>query len=131
MTGGAGRPRSEVITLLSPKLAGLRLRGLLMAVGAALAGCASVDAPRTTSAEYLRSWGLQAVNASPAYQAGISGRGVTVALIDCGLDQAPAELRRNVARGSVDLLKGQRRSDFQERHAAAVGGALGSRLDGR
>jgi subtilisin family serine protease len=105
---------------------------LLVTLAAGLAGCAIPMArPRLDSGEYLRSWGLQSINANPAYVAGITGRGVTIALIDCGLEQAQPELRRNVSRRSIDLMAGHRNSPIQERHADYVAGPLASALDGR
>ena len=114
-----------------------RLAAVLAGVGLALSACASVPRaqrvprPNPASAEYLRSWGLNAVNANPAYLAGATGRGVTIALVDCGLEQAVPELRRNVSSRSVDVLAGQRKTGLQERHAAYVAGPLGSALDGQ
>jgi subtilisin family serine protease len=109
-----------------------RALALLAALGVALSACATtVPRPRIHSAEYVRSWGLAAINANPAYRAGATGRGVTIAMIDCGLEQAQPELRRNVSPRSVDLMAGLRRVPVQERHGDYVAGPLGSALDGR
>lgn len=114
----------------------MSVRGFLktgLALGAALtalSGCA-MDRPRLTSGEYLRSWGLAAINANPAYVAGVSGRGVTVALVDCGLDRSQPDLRRNVSRQSADLLTSRLAPAPIARHANLVAGPLGSALDGR
>jgi subtilisin family serine protease len=98
-----------------------------------LAACASAAGParpRTNSLEYRLSWGLETVNAKAAYRAGATGRGVTIALVDCGLEHAQPELRRNVSARSVDL--NPRRADAEPmRHADYVAGPLGSALDGR
>lgn len=42
--------------------------------------------PYQPDAEYLRNWGLEMINALPAYQRGFTGKGVTVAVIDSGLN---------------------------------------------
>lgn len=94
-----------------------------------LAGCAH-ERPRLDSAEYQRSWGLAAVNANPAYLAGASGRGVTVAIVDCGLTPV-RDLRRNVSRRSADLVAARTAPEPVARHANLVAGPLGSVLDGR
>lgn len=117
--------------------AAARLISALTVASIVLASCATVPRPQRVprpnpaSAEYLRSWGLKAVNAEPAYLAGATGKGVTIALIDCGLEQAVPELRRNVSTRSVDMLADQRKTGLQERHAAYVAGPLGSALDGQ
>lgn len=114
----------------------MSVRGLLttaLALGAVLlgaSGCAR-ERPRLDSGEYLRSWGLAAINAHPAYLAGASGRGVTVALVDCGLDRSQPDLRRNVSRQSTDLLPARLAPAPVARHADHVAGPLGSALDGR
>lgn len=87
--------------------------------------------PRFKSPEYLRSWGLTAVNASAAYRAGASGRGVTIALIDCGLQDAQPEVVRNVSPQSTDVISGRQASSLSDRHADFMAGPLGSALNGR
>lgn len=46
--------------------------------------------------EYLANWGLGAVNPIPAWEAGITGQGVVVAVIDSGIDDAHADLDGNI-----------------------------------
>lgn len=108
------------------------LRGLLTTAVclATLSGCA-MKRPSLTSGEYLRSWGLATINANPAYLAGASGRGITVALVDCGLDRSQADLRRNVSRNSTDIVAARATSAPLVRHADLVAAPLGSALDGR
>src|SRR5688572_27402329 len=105
-----------------------------LAMGAAaylaLAGCAQSAGPWKGSIEYALSSGLRAVNAQPAYDAGYTGRGVMVALIDCGLDRKRKELGRNLSPYSTDLNPG-RKVLIADRHGDEVAGPLGSSLDGR
>jgi subtilisin family serine protease len=96
----------------------------------ALAACASVPGPRVGSNEYHLSWGLRAVNAQPAYAAGVTGQGVTIALVDCGVDAASAGISRNLSRDSVDLNP-ERGADLADRHADLVVGPMSSVLDGQ
>src|SRR5690349_12493825 len=44
-----------------------------------------VERPKLTSTEYRLSWGLQSIEADRAYARGITGAGVTVAMIDTGV----------------------------------------------
>src|SRR5581483_12120923 len=60
---------------------------------ASLAGPAGRTlAPRPDSPQYLRSWGLILTDAEPAYRQGVTGAGVTVAVIDTGLRLAPEKV---------------------------------------
>lgn len=108
--------------------AGLALLAAL-AVAAAPAG-AGVRAPRVTSDEYKKSWGLEAIGARAAYEAGLTGKGVTVAVVDCGISAAQRDLMRNLSKRSRDVVKA-RSAGVVERHAAYVAGPLASALDGR
>lgn len=105
----------------------LRLAGVIAA--AALAACAP-KGPWKGSVEYNLSTGLRAVNAQPAYDAGFTGRGVTVALIDCGIDKKRGELGKNLSPLSTDLNP-ERKVILADRHGDEVAGPLGSKLDGR
>ncbi|HEX2561717.1 S8 family serine peptidase [Phenylobacterium sp.] len=98
------------------------------ALAALLAGCTQ-RVPEVTSGEYQRSWGLGAINAMGAYQAGATGRGVKVAMIDCGLQGAPREVLRNVSRNSVDIFGAERALPATDRHGTYMAGPLGSALD--
>ena len=60
--------------------AGLALAAVLAALLPAAA--AAARGPRANSDEYKKSWGLEAIGARAAYDAGFSGKGVTAALTD-------------------------------------------------
>jgi len=105
------------------------LLGAALCVSAGiLSGCS--HGPREGSIEYILSPGLRAVNAQPAFDAGYTGRGVTVALIDCGLDAEHKELGRNVSPLSTDLNP-ERKVLLNDRHADEVAGPFGAALNGR
>ncbi len=93
-----------------------------------LAACAP-KGPMKGSIEYNLSTGLRAVNAQPAYDAGFTGRGVMVALIDCGIDKKRGELGKNLSPLSTDLNP-ERKVILADRHGDEVAGPLGSKLDG-
>ena len=90
---------------------------------------ARVARPRVDSLEYRRSWGLNAIGAQAAYAAGYTGRGVRIALIDCGLEPHERDLKRNVSRDSADLIAG-RLTPITDPHGTWVAEPLGSALNG-
>jgi subtilisin family serine protease len=94
-----------------------------------LSGC-ELSRPRPDSIEYRVSWGLRVVDADGAYDLGASGRGVTIALLDCGVEHAPADVERNLLRTSTDLIP-NRVFPQPEPHANLVAGPMDSALDGR
>jgi subtilisin family serine protease len=95
-----------------------------------LAAAPAAAAPRPNSDEYRKSWGLEAIGAAAAYRVGLTGRGITVAIVDCGLTNAQRELLRNVSKKSIDVV-GQRTQPISDPHANYVAGPLASALNGR
>ena len=59
--------------------------------------------PPPTSAEYDRSLAAKGMKAQAAYDAGITGKGVTVAIIDTGIDIDGAEFRGRISADSTAL----------------------------
>ena len=53
--------------------------------------------------EYRRNYGLAAVNSITAYEAGLSGQGVTVAVVDTGIDLKQEDLDANLSPLSIDI----------------------------
>lgn len=56
--------------------------------------------------EFQANWGLGAVNALSAYDAGLSGAGIVVAIIDTGIDLDQIELTGNLHPASKDIFDG-------------------------
>ena len=110
------------------------MRGAGLALAAVLAAWlpATADArgPRIHSDEYKKSWGLEAIGARAAYQAGYSGKGVTVAIVDCGIAKAQGEVLRNVSRKSTDVVP-DRRLPISDPHGAYTAAPLAAALNGR
>lgn len=103
---------------------------LLAAFSVALAPSgAGARGPRINSDEYKKSWGLAAIGAHAAYDQGLTGKGVTVAIVDCGLNNAQRDLMRNVSRKSRDVVEG-RAMPVTDRHGSYVAGPLASALNG-
>lgn len=88
-----------------------------------------VATPRAGSLEYRRSWALHAIGAEAAYAAGWTGKGVRVALVDCGVEKRKADLGRNFSRESADIVP-VRLAHLDDPHGDWVAEPLGSRLDG-
>jgi subtilisin family serine protease len=108
-------------------------RTLLCAVAAAglvpPASLARVAKPQPDSLEYRRSWGLHAIGAEAAYAAGYTGRGVRIALVDCGLGRHPRDFGHNLSRESADLTA-HRLAPINDPHGNWVAEPLGSALNG-
>ena len=108
--------------------AGLLLLAVL-ALALAPAG-AQAKGPRTNSEEYKKSWGLEAIGARAAYANGLTGKGVTVAIVDCGIAQAQRDVLRNVSKRSTDVVPG-RGLPLTDPHGAYTAAPLAAALDGR
>lgn len=110
------------------------MRGAGLGVLAVLAAClpAAADArgPRTNSDEYRKSWGLEAIGARAAYEAGFTGKGVTVAILDCGIAKAQREVLKNVSRRSIDVVP-DRKLPISDLHGAYTAAPLAAALNGR
>lgn len=121
-----------MLNSLARRLRGAAIVGLaaVAAAGALAQGtavAARLKRPDAESIEYRRSWGLQAIGAYSAYAAGYTGRGVRIALVDCGVRRRD-DLGRNLSRDSVDLVR--RTERFTDPHGAWVAQPLGSALNG-
>ncbi|MBI1686891.1 S8 family peptidase [Caulobacter hibisci] len=87
--------------------------------------------PSVTSAEYTRSWGLAAIHANTAYDAGYTGSGVTVAVIDTGVDSTQADLLGRISSASTDIVTGRNElANPSDRHGARVAGVIASNFNG-
>jgi subtilisin family serine protease len=110
------------------------VRGAGLALAAVMAAFAppAADArgPRTNSDEYKKSWGLEAIGARAAYDAGLTGKGVTVAIVDCGIALAQRDVLKNVSRRSTDVVP-NRRLPISDPHGAYTAAPLAAALNGR
>ena len=87
-------------------------------------------APSATSTEYLKNYALGTVKASAAYSAGGTGGGVTVAVIDGGVDSTQADLVGAVTADSTDIVASRNTPIGADTHATFVAGVLASRFNG-
>lgn len=86
--------------------------------------------PSVTSAEYTQNYGLSAIHAESAWQAGATGSGVTVAVIDSGVDHTQADLAVNVSPQSTDVFTSRNAPDGQDNHGTLVAGIIASAFNG-
>lgn len=81
--------------------------------------------------ESNRNWGLQAVGATTAHSAGHTGTGVTVGIVDTGIDLDHPDFAGAISPNSIDIVTGTYAmvDDFGG-HGTAVAGIIGARRDG-
>lgn len=60
--------------------------------------------PNFNTAEYQRNWGLDGINALPAYEAGLSGEGIIVGVVDTGVDENHSDLVGQIHSASRDII---------------------------
>lgn len=86
--------------------------------------------PSATSAEYLRNYALGAINAEAAYSVYATGAGVTVALVDTGVDPNTPDLTGAVSSLSADVLPGRNQPVGTDNHASFIAGLIASNFNG-
>ena len=86
----------------------------------------SADPASFETAEYLRSRALAPIGASTLYAAGGTGAGVTVGIIDTGIDTSHPEFAGAIHAASRDLLRAAPLADGSG-HGTAVAGLVGAR----
>jgi len=86
--------------------------------------------PGATSQEYQRNYGLALISTNYAYQQGATGTGVTVGVIDSGVNHLQADLEGGVSSASVDIVAGRNAPDGEDNHGTLVAGVIGARFNG-
>lgn len=83
------------------------------------------------TAEYRQSYGLDAISAIAAYNAGYTGAGITVAVIDSGIDRTNADLADNIDANSTNIVT-HLTSDLQDKegHGTTVAGVIAATRNG-
>ena len=88
-------------------------------------------APNPSSAEFKANYGLTMINAASAYAAGATGKGVTVAVIDSGVNSAYADLAPNLSPQSIDIDSRRNNLGGGVAHGTDVAGVVGASLNGQ
>lgn len=81
--------------------------------------------------EYNVNYGLNSIQAANAYSVGLTGVGVTVAVIDSGIDRRNPEFQGRIHPASTNIVTNSQR-DVQDTHGhgTAVAGVIGAARDG-
>lgn len=88
------------------------------------------DSPFNTT-EFQTNYGLRSLNAHTAYERGVSGDGVLVAVIDDGVDIDHPDLDANISPLSVDIRTGLFADiDTQQTHGTQIAGIIAAERNG-
>ncbi len=88
-----------------------------------------VDRPKLSSTEYRLSWGLQSIEADRAYARGITGAGVTVAMIDTGVPSQRVSGLGSLSPQSTDLIPNRKPPVTFDPHGLQVASVIAAPLD--
>jgi subtilisin family serine protease len=79
---------------------------------------------------YRLSWGVRAIGADRLHAVGVTGKGVTVAVIDSGLGRDAAGLAKNLSNASIDIVPARKTASQGDRHAVYIAETLVGSPDG-
>jgi len=83
-----------------------------------------------SSSEYLRSYSLANVRAQAAWQAGATGAGITVAVVDTGIQHEQPDLQERISSLSADIVGMRNTPRGEDRHGTLVAGVIASNFNG-
>lgn len=86
--------------------------------------------PSTTSAEYLRNYGVANIRAINAWNAGATGLGINVGVIDSGIHFSQPDLAGNISSASTDVVPGRSTPDGPDNHGTLVSGVIAAGVNG-
>ena len=101
-----------------------------IALAGASAGHDSSSHDASGDRTYRLSWGVRAIGADKLHALGVTGRGVTVAVIDSGLGPDGAGLTKKLSNASIDILPARKSSAPSDRHAVYIAETLVGSPDG-
>jgi subtilisin family serine protease len=84
-------------------------------------------APSATSTEYVRNYGLGLIHASAAWAEGATGQGITVGVIDSGVNPNQADLLDAVSPLSTDIIAGRNTPVGTSNHATEIATIIAAR----
>lgn len=101
----------------------------LLAVGLGTLAVASIfPAQALNDPEYDKQWGLQVIGAKAAWDAGLLGEGVDIAIVDTGVHLDHQDLRANIGKG-IDLVNNDDRAQDDNQHGTHVAGIAAASID--
>ena len=104
-------------------------RAVLAVAAVALAAVAAVGPARALNdPEYQRQWGPQLIGAKAAWDAGLFGAGVDIAVIDSGVHLTHQDLQANIGPG-IDLVNDDDRAQDDNEHGTHVAGIAAGVID--
>ena len=80
--------------------------------------------PSETSREYLRNYGVADTKAISAWKSGATGKGITVAVVDSGIELDHPDLGSNVLAASTDIISGRNKLIDEDRHGVRVASVI-------
>ncbi|HVY35429.1 MAG TPA: S8 family peptidase [Caulobacteraceae bacterium] len=86
--------------------------------------------PSASSAEFKKNYALGAIHADAAYAVYATGAGVTIALVDTGVDPNTPDLSGVVSSLSTDVLPGRNQPVGTDSHANFIAGVIASNFNG-
>ena len=116
---------TERVVGLNRPLTAVLVLGLWMSMaasqGLAAPAPANLSDPASPAARLRRpGWSIEAIGADRLHELGLSGKGVTVAVIDSGLGGDAPALAHNLSAASVDILPRRKVAGGGDRHAVYV-----------
>ena len=120
---GSSTRHTGLVGLRRTRLTGVRRAGLL---GVLLAACLALVTSTAAHADGIRAqqWALDAMHAQEAWRT-TKGKGITVAVLDTGVDSQHPDLEGNVQTGKDMVGFGARRGDRAwARHGTAMAGII-------
>lgn len=76
--------------------------------------------PNYDTLEFQQSWGLGAINPLDAYNSGTTGSGITLAIIDTGIDTDHPDLAENLSPASTDIVTSRNVLQGEDPHGTLV-----------
>ena len=99
--------------------------------GGSIGGGSTGGGSSFNTAEFQANFGLGNINVLSAYDAGFSGQGQTVAVIDTGIDVDHPDLDANIAAASTDIVTGNPIFvDDDDGHGTSVAGVIAAERNG-
>lgn len=117
----------------------LAMTTALFAPSLALSQETPVPVPPADDVEYRTNWGLGMINALPAYLEGYTGKGITIAVVDTGLDVVHPEFAGRISKALRNFGFSLTPDDVSDvdldgniaGHGTHVSGILGAARDGK